>query len=90
MSSAANGGTQLVTMLVTYLLIAIPLAILNANIAKRKGRSGAKFGWLTMIPFAGVFFSIYLASLTDKELIDKIDKILESITSGGGHPPHSA
>lgn len=33
-----GGGTQLVTMLVTFGLIWLPLAVIPASIAKRKGR----------------------------------------------------
>jgi hypothetical protein len=84
MSGAGGGGTQLVTMLVTFGLIMIPIAILNATIAKRKGKSAAEFGWLSVIPIVGYFITIYLISLTDKALLDKVDKILETISSGRG------
>jgi hypothetical protein len=73
----SGGSTQLVTMLVTFLLIMVPIAILNASIAKRKGKSGAEFGWLSVIPFVGYFLTIYLVSLTDKSLSDRVDRILE-------------
>jgi len=83
MAGAGGGGTQLITMLVTFGLIMVPIAILNATIAKRKGKSAAEFGWLSVIPLVGYFVSIYLISLTDKALMDKVDKILESLPSGG-------
>jgi len=80
MSSTGGGGTQLVTMLVTFVIIMIPLAVLNATIAKRKGKNAAEFGWLSVVPFVGGFVAIYLLSLTDKALQDKVDKILETLT----------
>jgi hypothetical protein len=83
MAGTGGGGTQLITMLVTFGLIMVPIAILNATIAKRKGKSAAEFGWLSAIPLVGYFVSIYLISLTDKALMDKVDKILESLPSGG-------
>jgi uncharacterized membrane protein (GlpM family) len=90
MSNAGGGGAQLITMLVTFMLIAIPIAFLNANIAKRKGKSAAEFGWLSVIPFVGYFVAIYLVSLTDKALMDKVDKILESLAPSSGQPPKPA
>lgn len=65
-----------ITMLVTFFLIMLPIAIVNAVIAKRKGRSRALYGWLSIIPLVGYFLLFYLISLPDKELMDKIDRIL--------------
>jgi hypothetical protein len=77
MENGTSGGVQLITMLVTFFLFGIPIAFLNASIARRKGRSAAAFGWLSMIPFVGIYLAIYLVSITDKELRDNVDKILE-------------
>ncbi len=85
-SSAGSGGAQLITMLVTFTIIMIPIAILNAAIARRKGKSAAQFGWLSVIPFVGYFLAIYLLSLTDKALQDKVDRILEMLSANGGQP----
>jgi len=54
----------------------IPIAFLNAYIASRKGRNPVLFLILGFIPFVGFYLTIYLLSLTDKLLMDKIDKIL--------------
>ena len=67
-----------ITMLVTFFLIMLPIAIVNAVIAKRKGRSRALYGWLSIIPLVGYFLLFYLISLPDKELMDKIDRILSN------------
>ncbi len=85
MSSTSGGGAQLVTMLVTFVIFMIPIAVLNATIAKRKGKNAAEFGWLSVIPLVGYFVAIYLLSLTDKALQDKVDKILE-ILAGASAP----
>ena len=76
--SSGGGGTQLVTMLATFVLIFISLAILNASIAKRKGKRCAAYGWLSIIPVVGGLFSIYLISLTDKAVIGKLDQLLKN------------
>jgi hypothetical protein len=87
MDSATATGGSLITMLITFMLIGIPIAVLNAAIARRKGRSGAKFGWLSVIPFVGYFLAIYLVSLTDKALMDKIDSIVNRLESTSKAPP---
>jgi len=69
----------MITMLVTFLLIIIPIAIINASIAKRKGKSRALFGWLSIIPLFGYFLAFYLISFPDKEVTDKLDKILAKL-----------
>jgi hypothetical protein len=86
-ATSGGGGAQLITMLVTFLLIAVPLAILNGTIAKRKGKSGAEFGWLSIIPFVGPFVAVYLVSLTDKALLEKVDRIAEALSIQAGQPP---
>jgi SNF family Na+-dependent transporter len=73
----AGGGAQLITMLVTFALIGIPIALMNAAIAKRKGKSGAFYGWMSIIPAVGYFMVWFLISLTDKAIVDKIDRLLE-------------
>ncbi len=69
-------GASTITMLVTFFLILLPIAIVNAIVAKRKGRSRALYGWLSIIPLVGYFLLFFLISLPDKELMDKIDRIL--------------
>jgi Co/Zn/Cd efflux system component len=60
-------------------LFVIPLALVNANIANRKGRSKTFYGWMSIIPFVGMFMSLFLISLTDKAVVDKIDRLLEAL-----------
>ena len=82
MSSSSGGGTQLVTMLTTFAILMVPIIVLNVLIAKRKGKNVAEYGWLSVIPFVGYFLTIYLLSLTDKALQDKVDRIFEVVTGG--------
>ena len=70
----------MVTMLTTFAILMIPIIVLNVLIAKRKGKNAAEYGWLSVIPFVGYFLTIYLLSLTDKALQDKVDRILEAVT----------
>jgi hypothetical protein len=70
-------GAQLTTVFITLILITIPFAILNGVIARRKGKSSVLFGLLRLIPFLGLLFAIYLVSLHDKDLIDKINRLLD-------------
>ncbi len=86
MSYSTNASGQLITMLITFGLLTIPMAILNASIAKRKGKSSSEFGWLSIIPFVGYLLTIYLVSLTDKALLDKIDKILNILPLNDQQP----
>ncbi len=87
MDSAATAAGSLITMLGTFVLIEIPIAVLNANIARRKGRSGAMFGWLSVIPVVGYLLAIYLLSLTDKALLDKIDSLAAVLEGAARNTP---
>lgn len=78
-TSGGGGGAQLVTMLFTFVILMIPVVVLNVSIAKRKGKNAAEYGWLSVIPFVGYFLAIYLISLTDKSLQDKVDRILVAL-----------
>lgn len=77
----STGGSLLSTLIV-YIVIAIPIAILNAKIAKRKGKSEFWWGWICLFPVIGIilgyFFAIYLASLPDKDIVEKLNKLLNA------------
>ena len=72
-------GLHFIIMWVICYLFVIPLALVNANIAKRKGRSKTFYGWMSIIPFVGMFMSLFLISLTDKAVLDKIDRLLDAV-----------
>jgi hypothetical protein len=63
----------------TFLIIAIPLIIMNIFIAKRKGQDRLVFGLLSLLPIVNFFCIIYLLSLTDIDILNKLDKIIEYI-----------
>lgn len=58
-------------------ILMIPLVILSIAVAGRKGKSMVKYGLLAIIPIANLFCFLYLISLTDKKVTDKLDSILE-------------
>lgn len=79
MDQASGAGTQLITMLVTFCLLMLPIVFLNAAIAKRKGRSRVKYVLLSLIPLVGYFLLWNLISLPDKDMTDKISRILQLV-----------
>ncbi len=66
----------LASPLIPLFIMTIPIVIFNMFLSKRKGRNVILYGALSFIPFVGFYLAIYLASLTDKSVNDKIDKII--------------
>ncbi len=67
-------------VLVSFLpliILTVPIIILNISIASRKGKSPFLFGIVSLLPLVGFYVAIYLSSLTDKSLSEKIDKIMK-------------
>ncbi|MEA2031568.1 MAG: hypothetical protein U9Q16_00925 [Patescibacteria group bacterium] len=64
---------------IPLIIMIIPLIILNIFIAIRKGKNSVLFGILSLLPLVGFYIAIYLSSLTDKSIDEKIDKILNLI-----------
>ena len=62
---------------IPLILIGVVWGIFNASIAGRKGRNKVLFFFLSVIPVLWVFISIYLASLTDKDVLEKLGMISE-------------
>ncbi len=69
-------------MIFPFLFTIIPLMIINYILAKRKGRNPIAFCLLSILPFVGVPLCIYLLSLMDKDIAEKINKIYEKLISG--------
>ena len=63
----------IVTFLPMLLLCAL-LAVLMFRIARRKGRSEL-FCLLGFVPFANVMVALWLASLTDKAVLDQLAEL---------------
>lgn len=50
-----------------YFLLGIPLAFVNALIARKTGKNRTFFGWMSLVPFVGVFvLALLIASRNDK------------------------
>ena len=74
-AQAANAdGTGIIQNL-PLLIIGIPFAVVSFLIAKRKGKSPVKFAILSLIPFIGLAFLVYLIGHSDKDVYDRLDRI---------------
>ena len=69
-------------MIIPFLCTIIPLMIVNYIMAKRKGKNPIAYCLLSILPFVGFPLCIYLLSLIDKDIEDKINKIYEKLGSG--------
>jgi len=65
--------------MIPMFIIAIPMSIFSYFIARRKGHSPGLFALLGIIPLVNFFTYLYLISLTDKDIMDKINEIYSSI-----------
>ena len=66
---------------IPLIIMTIPVIILNITIAIRKGKNPAVYGVISVIPMIGFFLCLYLASLTDKAINEKIEKIINILES---------
>jgi hypothetical protein len=66
---------------IPLIIMTIPIVIFNVFLSKRKGRDPIVFGVLSVIPLVGFYLALYLASLTDKSISEKIDKIITLLES---------
>jgi len=67
---------ELASPLIPLFLMTIPIVIFNMFLSKRKGRNVLLYGALSFIPIVSLYLALYLASLTDKSISEKIDKII--------------
>lgn len=65
--------------LIPLLIMILPIVIINIFLAKRKGRNPIFYGIFSIIPVVGIYLAIYLASLTDKSILGKIDKLIQML-----------
>ena len=77
-----TAGGQMMTMVITFLLMSIPFIFLNVSIAKRKGKSPSLYGWLSIIPGLSAVLAFYLISLTSLDVLTRLDEIEELIKKG--------
>ncbi|MGJ5048279.1 hypothetical protein ACQR09_14530 [Bradyrhizobium oligotrophicum] len=62
---------SLLPSLVPFLLVTVIFFVFTIPIARRKGK-GIGFAALSLIPFVTPFILLYLASLTDKAVLDRL------------------
>jgi hypothetical protein len=69
------------------MLITIPFVIVVLSISKRKGISSLQSAILALIPFVNFMYSLWLASLPDKNLVERIEKLERVLAEpvGGGN-----
>jgi hypothetical protein len=60
-----------VTQLILFLILTFASVWLGLKLCKRKGRD-AVYAWLCIVPFVQVFVLIWLASLTDREILERL------------------
>jgi hypothetical protein len=66
----------LASPLIPLFIMTIPIVIFNMFLSKRKGRNIILYGALSFIPIVGFYLAIYLASLIDTSVSERIDKII--------------
>ncbi|MDR2835325.1 MAG: hypothetical protein LBV69_03875 [Bacteroidales bacterium] len=64
-----------------FIILAIPFMIVNGFMAEKKGKNKMKFILLSIIPFVGLYLTIYLLSFLDKNIEDKINRIYEKLNN---------
>ncbi|WP_315740711.1 MULTISPECIES: hypothetical protein [unclassified Bradyrhizobium] len=65
---------SLVLSLMPFLLTTVIFFVFTIPIARRKGR-GLGFAALSLIPFVTPFILLYLVSLTDKAVLDRLAEL---------------
>jgi len=70
-------GINPIARFLPMIILGIICVIFNIFIAPRKGRSRILYGILAVIPFFGFFSVLYLVSLPEKIIENKLDKIIE-------------
>ncbi|WP_315811920.1 hypothetical protein [Bradyrhizobium sp. SZCCHNR2028] len=65
---------SLVLSLMPFLLTTVIFFVFTIPIARRKGR-GLGFAALSLIPFVTPFILLYLVSLTDKAVFDRLAEL---------------
>ena len=67
---------NLLWAIVIYLVVSIPVALMNSRFAKSKGQSKVFWSLFSFIPLVGSLIApLYLMTLPDKEILEKINKL---------------
>jgi len=65
--------------LIPMIIMMISILVLIISMAIRKGQSVVLFAIFGLIPFINVLSLVYLLSMTDREVLDKLNTIIEKI-----------
>ena len=76
MNPTTSEQPDIIPVMMMTLFVFIPLLILVIFISKRKGKNPIKYALLSFIPFAVFYIILYLISLTDQVVNEKMDKII--------------
>jgi hypothetical protein len=57
--------------LIIFLILSFSFVWLGHRLCKRKGRD-VVYAWLCIVPLVQIFVLIWLASLTDKEILERL------------------
>lgn len=80
----------LIPSLMPIVFLFIPLAVIAFKIAKRRGRNGWLWALIALIPYFNLLFLLYLASLPETSLVERIEAIearLDRRAQPGSAPP---
>ena len=72
--TATTGGGGFASF-IPIILIGVPFVIFAAKFAKRKGKDRVPYVLMSLIPFVGLFVLMWLASLTDKVVLDRLEQL---------------
>jgi hypothetical protein len=75
----SNEASSMLMSLVPWLLVSIPFVIGNYMIAERLGRSRLLWLFLSIIPFANMFFNIYVFYVVIITGFDMLSSILSRL-----------
>jgi hypothetical protein len=59
------------SQLILFLIVSFSSVWLGYRLCKRKGRD-VVYAWLCIVPIVQIFVLIWLASLTDKEILERL------------------
>ena len=81
-----DSGQMMMMMPMPMIFIGIVIAIFAFYLARRKGESAVMYCILAFIPLVGLLSTIWLASKTDKNILDRLGK-MEAISDITGSDP---
>lgn len=80
-----TSSSDLLISLLPSLIIMIPLAVVHYFLAAYLGRSQVVWAILTIIPFFGVFFTMYVWYLSLFTVLKRVEQLAGPLDSEGFH-----